>query len=292
MYEDHMKQAIVLTKLFYYAKDWEALLKVAAWTRQHLNERMFVYAFSVAILHRTDTKDIILPAIYEITPHFFFNEEVMNQASIYKQIYNGDLTDTPYVDRSLPGFTINSNYSGWYLNLHPEQSMSYFLEDVELNAKNYYMSMLIPSWMNSEEFKLETHQRGQLYLANVQQLLARWYMERLSNDFGEVTEIDMQSPVELSYTPSLVYPNGLPFPSRPAFADLRPFYTNFNKKWSTTKNAYSLAFIEDYETRIVDAIDSGVALAVSVFIQMIIFCYEIISQQDMLGMINQGNSNN
>lgn len=264
MYEEHLKQATLLSKLFYYAKDWKALLKVAAWGRQHLNERLFIYAFSVAILHRADTQGIVLPSIYEITPHYFFNEAVMNQASFLKQIYDGDLTDTPYVDPSFLGFTIVSNYSGRYLNLHPEQSMSYYLEDIELNAKNYYMSMLIPSWMNSEEFKLETHQRGQIYLANVQQLLARWFMERLSNNFGEVPEIDTEAPVEISYTPSLIYPNGLRFPSRPVFADLRPFYTTYKQKWSMTKYAYSLAFVEDYESRIVDSIDRRVAMAVSI----------------------------
>lgn len=255
---------MILSKLFYYAKDWEIFYKTAVWARQHINERMFVYAFSVAILHRPDTQGIVLPAIYEITPHFFFNQEVMNKASFYKEIFDGHIINTPYTDPQLTGFTIQSNYSGWYLNLHPEQSMSYYLEDIEVNAQYYYMSLLMPFWMNSTEFNLQTHQRGQIYLGHIQQLLARWNLERLSNGFGEVQEIDFDSPVELSYNPSLVYPNGLPFPSRTAFTDLRSFYTAYKQKWSTTKYSYSLAFVKDYGRRIRDIADKGFALAVSI----------------------------
>lgn len=248
------------------------------WAREHINERMFVYSFSVAILHRSDTKGIILPAIYEVTPHFFFNQEVISKANLYKEIFDGRLINAPHTDPQLTGFTINSNYSGWYLNLHPEQSMSYYLEDIELNSRYYYTSLLLPFWMNAEEFNFDNSLRGFIYMIHTQQLLARWYLERLSNGFGEVPEIDFDSPLDLFYNPSLVYPNGLPFPSRPAFADLRQGFVNYNQKWTHSRYSYSMSFVKDYGSRIGDVCSSGFAVAVRIvasYLKMHIKLYSI-----------------
>lgn len=265
MYQEHLEQAIALFKLFYYAKDWKTFYKTAVWAREYINERMFVYAFSVAVLHRPDTQGIVLPPIYEITPHLFFNQEVINEASILKQTFNERNINALNNDRQFDGITVYSNYSGWYLNLHPEQSMSYFMEDIELNAQYYNVHLWMPFWMDSKEFKqLETHPRGQIYLYQIYQRLARLYMERLSNDYGEVHEIDFDSPVEVHYHPSLVYPNGLPFPSRPKFAELAPYYRTNGEKWTNPEYSHSLAFVKDYAGRISDAADRGFALAVSI----------------------------
>lgn len=83
--DEHLQYAIALYNLFYYAKDYETFLNVAIWARQNVNQGLFVYSLSVAIVHRPDTKDYLLPPIYEIFPQYFFNSHVIQKVQNYKQ---------------------------------------------------------------------------------------------------------------------------------------------------------------------------------------------------------------
>lgn len=80
----HLEQAIALFKLFYYAKDFETFYRTAVVMRKFVNEPMFVYSLSVAVVHRTDTYGIVLPPIYETYPWFFFNTEAIQEAYKHK----------------------------------------------------------------------------------------------------------------------------------------------------------------------------------------------------------------
>lgn len=140
--EVQLKQAITLFKLFYYAKDWDTFYKTAVWARNHVNAGMFVYALSVALVHRTDTYGIMVPPIYEVLPMAFFSSEVVQEAEVFKQ----KLKESGEMQK----YTIVSNYSGHYLNLHPEQSMSYYTEDIGLNAFYYYCNVYYPFWMDGK----------------------------------------------------------------------------------------------------------------------------------------------
>ncbi|KAJ8923138.1 hypothetical protein NQ315_001692 [Exocentrus adspersus] len=258
MYHDHMEEAIALFELFYYAKDYDTFYKTAVWARQNVNEGMFLYAYSVAMVHRPDTYGIILPPIYEIYPHYFFSTETIHQAYTYKQRHHGEENHQEHQEHEDYDYTIYSNYSGHYLNLHPEQSMSYFLEDVGLNAFYYYYNLYYPFWMDGKEYKLEHDKRGEQFYYMHQQLLARYYLERLSNGFGEIPYFNWEVPFETAYVPSLQYPNGLEFPSRPKFANLFEYFYNYGQSWTTKdKYGYSPTFVKDCERRINDAIDFG-----------------------------------
>lgn len=263
-YEPQLKQAIALFKVFYYAKDFDTFYKTAVWARNNVNEGMYLYALSVAIAHREDTYNIILPPIYEIYPYYFFNDEVMEKAMQYKQQYYGKYKKDDV-------YTIYANYSGHYLNLHPEQSMSYFTEDVGVNAFYYYYNLYYPFWMSGEEFKLKNDRRGEQYYYLYQQLLARYYLERLSNDFGAIEMFNYELFVPTGYYPSLRHSNGLEFPSRPNYAKLHEYFYNYGQKtWLKGKYPYSYTLVKDYERRIRDTIDSGFAFTVSTkFISLI-----------------------
>lgn len=262
-YEKHLKQAIALFKLFYYAKDYETFYKTAIWARNNVNEGMFMYAYSVAIVHRPDTYYILLPPIYEIYPFYFFPSEVIYEAQKYKQTFYGKYMNQEHTDFS--GYTIHANYSGHYLNLHPEQSLSYFMEDVGINSYYYYFNIYYPTWMDGTEFDLKYDQRGEQFFYMYQQLLARFYLERLSNGVGEVTWFNWNDDFETGYTPSLVYPNGLEFPSRPNFAKLSEYFYNYGEKWTKKSTyGYSPIKVHDFNERIRDAIDLGYAFTVSV----------------------------
>ncbi|KAJ8923135.1 hypothetical protein NQ315_001689 [Exocentrus adspersus] len=250
-YREQLQQAIALFRLFYYAKNYETFYRTAVWARQNLNEGLFLYSYTVAVVHRPDTRNIVLPPIYEIYPYYFFPAEVIQQAYIYNQQHGGHANQEVY--------TITSNFSGYYLNLPREQSLlSYYLEDIGINSYYYFFNVYYPFWLDSEEFGLQNVNRGEQYYFFYQQLLARYYLERLSNGLGEVPYWDTNVPFETPYYPSLEYANGLDFPSRPAFANLYEYFYNYGQSWTTRGvSGYSRLLVNDYERRISDAVDSG-----------------------------------
>uniref|UniRef100_UPI00313433C7 hexamerin 1B precursor n=1 Tax=Tribolium castaneum TaxID=7070 RepID=UPI00313433C7 len=250
-YKEHLRQAIALFKLFYYANTWETFYKTAVWARNNVNEGMYLYSLSVALIHRPDTYYYALPPIYEVYPYYFYNSEVIQEAQYYKQMYSSQ-SGAHYNGR-----TIYANYSGYYLNLYPEQSMAYFTEDVGVNSFYYYYNLYYPYWMSGEEFNLKYDNRGELFYYMYQQILARYYLERLSNGFGEIDYFNWEVPFENGYYPTMCYPNGLQFPARPSYSRLYEYFYNYGQHYGYNKYAYSYTFVKDYERRIRDAIDSG-----------------------------------
>ncbi|XP_066253543.1 allergen Cr-PI-like [Euwallacea similis] len=257
-YPEHLEQAIALFDLLFFAKDFDTFYKTAIVSRHWVNEGLFLYACSLAIVHRPDCYGLILPPIYELYPHFFFNTDTIQEAYRCKQTWNGQKIQVS--SGKYPGYTIISNYSGHYLNLHPEQSLSYYLEDVGINSFYYTYYLYYPFWMSGTKYEgIGKDRRGELYYFIHQQLWSRFYLERLSNDFGKPTAIDFEVPVETSFYPSLQYPNGLNFPERPKFARLSDYFYSYGQKIQSSF-AYSYSLYKDYSRRIVDAIDRGYAL--------------------------------
>lgn len=257
---EHLKEAIALYKLFYYAKDFQTFYNTAVWARQNVNEGVFLYAVSVAIVHRPDTYKFVLPPIYEVYPQYFFSSDVIHQAHRYKQQYFGQ---KQHHDGHYNGYTINANYSGYYLNLDAEQKLSYFTEDVGISSFYYYYHIFYPFWLGGQDFDYQYERRGETFYYVYQQFLARYYLERLSNGRGEIPFFNYEVPVAKGFCPSLRYPNGLEFPSRPNHANLYEYFYNYGQKYSN-RYAYSYTFAQDYERRIRDAIDKGYVRTVSI----------------------------
>ncbi|KAG5332240.1 HEXA protein, partial [Acromyrmex heyeri] len=242
----HYQEAACFFRVLYSAKDFDTFYNTAVWARFHINESMYVYVLGVAVIHRPDTNNILLPPIYEVFPHYFFNEDVLHkayriamgdsQAGMKKTIGNADY------------YYIPSNYTSWHTfgNEMPEQQkLSYFLEDVGLNTFYFAMNHNFPIWMNSTQCNMPQHIRGESYIFNHKQILNRYYLERLSNDMGEITYIDLNKPIVPGYYPTMQYHNGLSFPQRHVGSQV-PLHAH---KY--------LQAIQDVHTRISDAIDKG-----------------------------------
>ncbi|GAB0094124.1 hypothetical protein DMENIID0001_093520 [Sergentomyia squamirostris] len=241
--EMQRKQVMSLFYFFYYAKDWDTFYKSMVWARFHVNEGMFVYALTAAVLHRKDLAGIVMPAPYEIYPYYFFNSEVITMAQQYKMqgFYGMKKYDNMFM------VTIPSNYTGFYKHTNPEQKMSYFTEDIGLNSFYYYFNMDYPFWMGGKEVDMMMpERRGEYYFYQYQQLLARYYLERLSNDLGLIPEFSWDEPIMTGYYSDLRYYNGVYFPSRDNYYSM---YTEYNY--------YYIQMVEMYEQRIMDAIDLG-----------------------------------
>lgn len=235
MNEVHLKEVVALFNVFYYAKDWETFYKTMVWARDHVNHEQFVYALSTAIIHRPDFQGLELPAIYEVYPHHFVSMEAVQKAYRYK------------MEKSHEGVVIPVNYTGWYVQTNDEQTMSYFTEDVGLNAFYYYFNLDYPFWLGGEDVHVSKDRRGELYFYTIQQLLARYYLERESNNFGDIPELSENYVSQTGYYPSIFHHNGLAFPVR---------HDNYNYEYSEYYTEY-VQKAHDYERRIRDFIDYG-----------------------------------
>ncbi|MBD4896789.1 hypothetical protein GUF81_14150, partial [Xanthomonas citri pv. citri] len=78
--ERQRTEALLLVDVLLNCEDFETFKSNAAYFRERLNEGEFVYALYAAVTHSDLTEDVVLPPLYEVTPHLFTNSEVINQA--------------------------------------------------------------------------------------------------------------------------------------------------------------------------------------------------------------------
>ncbi|KAH8296130.1 hypothetical protein KR054_002210 [Drosophila jambulina] len=112
----HAKQARGLFNFFYYAKDWETFMANVAWARMHVNEGMFVYALTLAVIHRDDFHGLMLPSIYEIFPQFFFNSKFVYEAEKfdYEMWMKMSMYEKEYLDVYYKNHAHNYGYGNMY----------------------------------------------------------------------------------------------------------------------------------------------------------------------------------
>ncbi|GBP31839.1 Arylphorin subunit alpha [Eumeta japonica] len=133
----------------------------------NVNEGLFVYSFSIAIIHRQDTSGLVLPAPYEIYPYFFVNSEVIQKLYVVK-MKEGKLDPklAPFYGIHVDGnvYTVYANYSGYDTWYNSEHKLSYFTEDIGLNTYYYYFHKSLPFWMKGDEFGWLKQRRGEILL--------------------------------------------------------------------------------------------------------------------------------
>lgn len=61
-------------------RTYDDFLSVSVYCRDRVNPEMFVYALSVAILHRPDTKDLPIPPLSEIFPDKYIDSAIFARA--------------------------------------------------------------------------------------------------------------------------------------------------------------------------------------------------------------------
>ncbi|XP_016956498.2 larval serum protein 1 beta chain-like [Drosophila biarmipes] len=119
----HAKQARGLFNFFYYAKDWETFKANVAWARMHVNEGMFVYALTLAVIHRNDFHGLVLPSIYEIFPQFFFNSKFVYEAEKFD--YEMWMKMTMYEKEYLDVYYKTHSHSYGYGNMYQSSDYTY-----------------------------------------------------------------------------------------------------------------------------------------------------------------------
>lgn len=276
-----MKEVAALFNLFYYSVDYDTFYKNVIFARANMNEGVFMYALTVAVIHRPDLfTGIVLPPIYEIYPYYFINSDVLTKAMHYKMGMGvedfGKSTKMFHSNFTYNYNTVSTNDYYNYFGMDFEDKLTYFTEDIGLNAYYYYFNMDYPTFMDGEKFGLVKDRRGENYLYMYQQLLARYYLERMSNDMGPIETITFDKFIKTGYTPMLTYFNGMKFPTRMDNYDIKTseYYTEM------------IQFVKDYEMRIRQLIDTGYFTVDGKRYDLLKYNTKGV---DMLGNIIQGN---
>ncbi|GLH06778.1 Hexamerin [Gryllus bimaculatus] len=238
--DNHMEEAVALFDLFYFAKDYDTFYKTACWARDRVNEGIFVYSLHVAVLHRQDTKQILLPPIFEILPHLFIDARTIQQAFEARMQYAG------VSSQQTRTVIIPTNYTRFpYMKANPEYLMSPWTEDIGLNAYYAYFHLFYPFWMKAERYGHTVDRYGEMYYYVQQQILARYNLQRLAAGLQEVEYLKFNQPIKYGYSSQLRYANGLELPTRPD-----NYYITDNYEFDKVQTI-------DIERRIRDAIDLG-----------------------------------
>ncbi|GFS43494.1 hemocyanin G chain [Trichonephila inaurata madagascariensis] len=113
------------------AADFNDFLALAKQARDVVNEGLFVYALSVAVVHRDDCRGVTLPPIQDVFPDRFIPAETINLAS--KEAKNK------------PSEDISVEIEDTGNILEPEYKLAYFREHIGVNAHHWYWHVVYPA---------------------------------------------------------------------------------------------------------------------------------------------------
>uniref|UniRef100_A0A481MQJ8 Phenoloxidase n=1 Tax=Nipponaphis monzeni TaxID=196483 RepID=A0A481MQJ8_9HEMI len=237
---NHSTMASKLIEIFMAAKNVEELISLAAYCHDRINKYMYVYALSVAVLHRQDTRGVDLLSHAEMFPCLYVDSSVFSRAMEETVVVQAG-SRTPI---EIP-FDYTSN------NLDIEHRVSYFREDIGINLHHWHWHLVYP--YRGPVDIVNKDRRGELFFYMHQQIIARYNMERLSNDMSRVTRLnDWRDPIPEAYFPKLDNVNAnRVWPSRPS-----------NSRFKNVDREKDLVVVdiddlERWRNRIFDAIHSG-----------------------------------
>ena len=192
------EEALMLFDVLMHCKTWDAAVHNAAYFREQMNEGEFVYALYAAVIHSDLGKGLVLPPLYEVTPHMFTNSEVITKA------YTAQMTQK--------AGNFKMDFTGSKRN--PEQHVAYFGEDIGMNVHHVTWHLDFPFWWD-DSYGYHLDRKGELFFWAHHQLTARFDAERLSNHLDLVDELYWDKPIKEGFAPHTTYRYGGEFPTRP-----------------------------------------------------------------------------
>lgn len=207
-HEKHLDEATKLYEVLYHAKDFDDFFVLAKQAHDFVNEGLFVYAVSVALLHRDDCKGVTVPPIQEVFPDRFFPAETVNDAM---KESNNNPNDDIIVEVEETGNILD-----------PEYKLAYFREDVGINAHHWHWHIVYPATWKESVMNKTKDRKGELFYYMHQQMCARYDCERLSNGLNRMIPFHNFDEKLEGYAPHLTsLISGLPYGSRPRGFSLR-----------------------------------------------------------------------
>ncbi|KAK8381801.1 hypothetical protein O3P69_015072 [Scylla paramamosain] len=192
------QEALMLYDVLEHSTDWDTFAGNAAFFRVRMNEGEFVYAIYAAVVHSHLTEHVVLPPLYEVTPHLFTNSGAIQAA------YKAKMTQT--------AVTIKSQFTGSKSN--PEQRVAYFGEDIGMNTHHVTWHLEFPFWWDDAHEDHHIDRKGESFFWVHHQLTVRFDAERLSNYLDPVDELHWDDVIYEGFAPHTMYKYGGSFPSR------------------------------------------------------------------------------
>ncbi|CAL1261552.1 unnamed protein product [Larinioides sclopetarius] len=235
-HEKVLAEATKLYETLYAAKDFDDFMNLAKQARSFANEGLFVYAASVAILHREDCRGVTVPPIQEIFPDRFIPSETISLA--LKEVTN-------HPDKDI---VVEIESTGNILD--PEYKMSYFREDVGTNAHHWHWHIVYPATWRPEVMGKVKDRKGELFYYMHQQMCARYDCERLSNGMRRMIPFHNFAEELEGYSAHLTsLVSGLQYASRPEgfrLIDLKDVDVQDMTRWrERIIEAIDLGYVED-----------------------------------------------
>ncbi|XP_061400199.1 phenoloxidase 2-like [Musca vetustissima] len=188
----HRRIAGRLIDIFVGMRTVDDLLSVAVYARDRVNPYLFNYALSVALLHREDTKGLDLPSFAQNFPDKFVDSQVFRQV-------REEATVVP--DGSRMPIVVPRDYTA--SDLDPEHRLWYFREDMGINLHHWHWHLVYPFEAGDRRI-VDKDRRGELFYYMHQQVIARYNMERFSNNLPRVTRFNnFREPIAEGYFPKM-----------------------------------------------------------------------------------------
>uniref|UniRef100_A0A034V716 tyrosinase n=1 Tax=Bactrocera dorsalis TaxID=27457 RepID=A0A034V716_BACDO len=239
----HRRIAGRLIDIFMGVRSIDDLQSVAVYARDRLNPYLFNYALSVALLHRPDTKGLDLPSFAQNFPDKFVDSRVFRQV-------REEATVVP--DGSRMPITIPRDYTA--SDLEPEHRLWYFREDLGINLHHWHWHLVYP-FEAGDRAVVNKDRRGELFYYMHQQVVARYNLERFSNNLARVVRFNnLREPIAEGYFPkmdSLVSSRAWP----PRFEDTK--LSDLNRELDQIN--LDVSDMERWRDRIFEAISQGFA---------------------------------
>ncbi|XP_060806548.1 phenoloxidase subunit 2 [Amyelois transitella] len=169
------------------------LLSTCVYARGNLNPQLFNYCYSVALMHRPDTKNIPIQNFAETFPSKFLDSQVFAQARETAAVVPRDVARTPII--------IPRDYTA--TDLEEEHRLAYWREDIGINLHHWHWHLVYPFTATNRAI-VAKDRRGELFFYMHQQIIARYNCERLNNALKRVKKFsNWREPIPEAYFPKL-----------------------------------------------------------------------------------------
>ncbi|KOC58852.1 Phenoloxidase subunit A3 [Habropoda laboriosa] len=187
----HRKGAARLINIFMGMRTYDDFLSLAVYCRDRMNPHLFIYALSVAILHRPDTKNLPVPPLTEVFPDKYMDSGIFARAREEANVVPAGAR----VPLEIPlDYTAS--------DLDEEHRVAYWREDIGINLHHWHWHLVYPA--EADMRIVNKDRRGELFYYMHQQIMARYNCERLSNRLTRVKRyINWREPIPEAYFPKL-----------------------------------------------------------------------------------------
>ncbi|CAF4884696.1 unnamed protein product [Pieris macdunnoughi] len=171
----------------------QQFLSTCTYARVNLNPQLFNYCYSVALMHRRDTRNVPIANFAETFPSKFVDSQVFSQARETAAVAAQGAPRTPII--------IPRDYTATDLDV--EHRLAYFREDIGVNLHHWHWHLVYPFTANQREI-VAKDRRGELFFYMHQQIIARYNGERLNNSLPRVKKFNnFNEPISEAYFPKL-----------------------------------------------------------------------------------------